>query len=77
MPTLTDFLSIVTARRVNHQKYIVSDSRVNIGTSNWEWGYFHQTAGASYNTNDTALVAAAQAVFDADWESPYAEACCD
>ena len=31
--------------RVNHAKYIVSDARVNIGTSNWEWGYFHQTAG--------------------------------
>jgi hypothetical protein len=58
--------------RVNHAKYIVSDSRVNIGTSNWEWGYFHQTAGASYNTNDSALVSGAQAVFDADWESKYA-----
>jgi phospholipase D3/4 len=63
--------------RVNHQKYIVSDTRVNVGTSNWEWGYFHQTAGASYNTNETALVAAAQAVFDADWDSPYAQPCCD
>lgn len=57
--------------RVNHAKYIVSDSRLNIGTSNWEWGYFHQTAGASYNTNASALIAAAQAVFDADWNSSY------
>ena len=58
--------------RVNHAKYIVSDNRVNIGTSNWEWGYFYQTAGASWNTNATEVVAAAQRVFDADWESPYA-----
>ena len=51
---------------------IVSDSRVNIGTSNWEWRYFAQTAGASLNTDDPSLVSAAQAVFDADWESAYA-----
>ena len=63
--------------RVNHQKYIVSDKRLNVGTSNWQWGYFHNTAGTSYNTDDPELVAAAQAVFDADWESPYAEPCCD
>jgi phospholipase D3/4 len=58
--------------RVNHAKYIVSDSRVNIGTSNWAWGYFHQTAGASFNTNASGLVNAAQEVFDRDWASAYA-----
>jgi phospholipase D3/4 len=26
--------------RVNHAKFIVSDTRLNIGTSNMEWGYF-------------------------------------
>ena len=50
----------------------MSDSRLNVGTSNWEWGYFHQTAGASWNTNASSLVAAAQAVFDRDWQSKYA-----
>ena len=50
----------------------MSDRRVNFGTSNWQWGYFHNTAGASLNTNATDLVAAAQAVFDADWQSSYA-----
>ena len=58
--------------QVNHAKYIVSDTRLNIGTSNWEWGYFHQTAGASWNTDETALVQAASTIFDADWDSPYA-----
>mgnify|MGYP002882903629 CR=1 FL=1 len=58
--------------RVNHAKYIVSDARLNVGTSNWAWDYFAQTSGASWNTNETGLVAAAQAVFDADWSSGYA-----
>lgn len=52
-------------------KYIVSERRVNIGTSNWEWGYFFQTAGASLNTDAPGLVAAAQTVFDQDWDSAY------
>ena len=58
--------------RVNHAKYIVSDQRLNIGTSNWQWGYFHDTAGASFNTDAQELIATAQSVFDADWESSYA-----
>ena len=58
--------------RVNHAKYIVSDTRVNIGTSNWMWGYFYQTAGASWNSNATEIVNATQQVFDRDWESSYA-----
>jgi phospholipase D3/4 len=66
-----------TFTRVNHQKYIVSDTRLNIGTSNWEWGYFHQTAGSSFNTDAPELVAAAQAVFDADWSSGYAHSLYD
>ena len=49
----------------------MSERRVNIGTSNWEWGYFFQTAGASLNTDAPGLVAAAQTVFDQDWDSAY------
>ena len=58
--------------RVNHAKYIVTDRRLNLGTSNWQWGYFHDTAGTSLNTNDTPMREAAQAAFDADWASAYA-----
>lgn len=58
--------------RVNHTKYIVTDRRVNIGTSNMTWDYFNGTAGASFNTNLPSLVQRAQAIFDRDWESPYA-----
>ena len=29
--------------RVNHAKYIVTDRRANVGTSNMQWSYFYQT----------------------------------
>jgi phospholipase D3/4 len=63
---------LAASSRGRRHRYAVSDGRVNIGTSNWQWGYFHNTAGASLNTADPSLVAAAQAVFDADWDSAYA-----
>ena len=58
--------------RVNHTKYIVTDRRMNIGTSNMTWDYFASTAGSSFNADHTALVRTLQAVFDRDWASSYA-----
>ena len=58
--------------RVNHTKYIVTDRRINIGTSNMTWDYFASTAGSSFNTDHPALVESLQAVFDRDWTSSYA-----
>ena len=58
--------------RVNHTKYIVTDRRINIGTSNMTWDYFSSTAGSSVNTDHPALVRSLQAVFDRDWASSYA-----
>jgi phospholipase D3/4 len=58
--------------RVNHTKYIVTDRRINIGTSNMTWDYFASTAGSSFNTDHSALVSTLQSVFDRDWASPYA-----
>eukprot|EP00667_Euglena_gracilis_P011764 EG_transcript_12051 len=52
--------------RVNHAKYIVTDRRLNVGTSNMAWDYFHTTAGSSLNAAHPPLVAQAQAVFDRD-----------
>ncbi len=58
--------------RVNHTKYIVTDRRINIGTSNMTWDYFACTAGSSFNTNNSTLVRTLQSVFDRDWASSYA-----
>jgi phospholipase D3/4 len=58
--------------RVNHTKYIVTDRRLNIGTSNMTWDYFASTAGSSFNSDHPALVRTLQAVFDRDWASSYA-----
>ena len=57
--------------RVAHGKYIVSDTRANIGTSNMAFSYFYSTAGASFNTDDSNLVANLQTSFLRDWESIY------
>lgn len=58
--------------RVNHTKYIVTDRRINIGTSNLTWDYFYSTAGTSFNSNHAGLVAGLQSIFDRDWHSQYA-----
>jgi phospholipase D3/4 len=58
--------------RVNHTKYVVTDRRINIGTSNMTWDYFASTAGSSFNANHATLRRTLQAVFDRDWASSYA-----
>ncbi|XP_051137423.1 uncharacterized protein LOC127255751 [Andrographis paniculata] len=60
--------------RVNHGKYAVSDVRAHIGTSNLVWDYFYTTNGVSFGTSNPSIVAQLRAIFDADWESPYAVA---
>ena len=58
--------------RVNHTKYIVTDRRINVGTSNMTWDYFASTAGSSFNADHPGLVCTLQSVFDRDWASSYA-----
>lgn len=55
--------------RVNHTKYVVTDKQVNIGTSNWTWGYFFNTAGASLNLTHPSVVDSMKRIFDEDWET--------
>ena len=58
--------------RVNHTKFIVTDRRINVGTSNLTWDYFYSTAGTSFNCNHPNLVHDLQAIFNRDWHSQYA-----
>lgn len=58
--------------RVNHAKFIVTDQRFNIGTSNMVWGYMYTAAGTSFNSDNVGLRMALQGVFDRDWNSAYA-----
>jgi phospholipase D3/4 len=58
--------------RVNHAKYVVTDRRINVGTSNLTWDYFNGTAGTSFNATHPALVRDLQARFDRDWSSDCA-----
>ncbi|MGA2451526.1 MAG: phospholipase D-like domain-containing protein [Polyangiaceae bacterium] len=58
--------------RVNHAKYVVTDRRANIGSSNMTADYFAGTAGMSLNTDHPGLVRDLQNAFDRDWTSRYA-----
>jgi phospholipase D3/4 len=58
--------------RVNHAKYMVTDSHTYIGTSNWSADYFLNTGGLSYTLNNPSLTSKLQAIFERDWESQYA-----
>ena len=58
--------------RVNHNKYIVTDTVANVATSNMAWSYFATTVGTSINIEDDGVAASLQAIFDRDWGSQYA-----
>ncbi|VDM75321.1 unnamed protein product [Strongylus vulgaris] len=74
----TDSDSIVINReRRTHNKFMVSESAVIIGTSNWSGDYFiGGTTGAAIvikqNGEKRALVKEMQAIFERDWSSDYA-----
>jgi phospholipase D3/4 len=58
--------------RVNHNKYIVTDTVANIATSNMAWSYFATTVGASINIEDEKVAESLEQIFDRDWHSEYA-----
>ncbi|XP_026209447.1 phospholipase D4 [Anabas testudineus] len=66
--------------RVNHNKYMVTDTVAYVGTSNWSGDYFLTTAGvglvisqqAPYPVKTKALQSQLRAVFDRDWRSEFA-----
>jgi phospholipase D3/4 len=73
-PNITQPLDPVfpTYSRVAHGKFLLTENRVNVGTSNYQWGYFYQTAGTSLNTDDVAIREGVESAFDRDWDSSYA-----
>lgn len=62
--------------RVNHAKFIVTDSIVYIGTSNLTPDYFLTTGGLGWTINSDAVRQQMQSIFDRDWASSYATLCC-
>ncbi|XP_046592774.1 5'-3' exonuclease PLD3 isoform X2 [Neodiprion lecontei] len=64
--------------RVNHNKYMVTDSVAYIGTSNWSGDYFISTAGIGMvfedvgNKNEESIRQQLEEIFHRDWNSQYA-----
>lgn len=81
VPTYTEAQAKIPFSRVNHNKYMVTDNAVYIGTSNWAEDYFTNTGGVgivfrnSMNNNtevDNPLRDQVENVFKRDWASEYA-----
>ena len=68
--------------RVNHNKYMVTESEAYIGTSNWSGDYFISTAGIGYvisqqansNASSPPIQEQLRNVFQRDWNSKFASA---
>jgi len=58
--------------RVNHAKFMVTDQRSLVTTSNWSADYFLTTGGVSLIVKQAQAVADLLAVFMRDWGSKYA-----
>lgn len=82
VPSFTEAQARIPFARVNHNKYMVTDQAVYIGTSNWSEDYFVNTGGVgiifqnpSTNSSESSnpLRQQAEEVFKRDWASEYAQ----
>ncbi|XP_029828363.2 5'-3' exonuclease PLD3 isoform X1 [Ixodes scapularis] len=81
VPTFTPEQEKVPYARVNHNKYMVTDNKAYIGTSNWSPDYFINTGGVglimdqSHNSSSPSQPIREQleSVFERDWHSEYAD----
>lgn len=81
VPAYTEAQKKIPFARVNHNKYMVTDKKAYIGTSNWSGDYFMYTAGIglvvsqSENLSSNGSVDIRQQladVFERDWYSKHA-----
>ncbi|XP_077530172.1 5'-3' exonuclease PLD3-like [Haemaphysalis longicornis] len=78
VPAFTPEQEKIPFGRVNHNKYMVTDNKAYIGTSNWTPDDFMETAGVglimdqSANSSSQPIREQLNAVFERDWNSPYA-----
>ncbi len=58
--------------RVDHSKYMVADGNKSIiSTSNWEWGYFHESRNAALVITGKSAGRRLSKIFYQSWDSPY------
>jgi phospholipase D3/4 len=78
-----DYNVTVPYARVNHNKYMVTDSTAFITTSNWSGDYFIDTAGISMiiqgqdSTQNSKVVNNVRDVFLRDWNSKHSKSIFD
>ncbi|CAN7995409.1 unnamed protein product, partial [Ixodes hexagonus] len=80
VPAFTPEQEKVPFARVNHNKYMVTDNKAYIGTSNWSPDYFINTGGVglimdqSHNSSspNQPIREQMESVFERDWNSEYA-----
>ena len=78
MPVFTKAQADIPYARVNHNKYMVTESVGYVGTSNWSGDYFLSTGGIGYVVNETSTSGSSvrkqlQNIFERDWNSEYAK----
>ena len=76
VPSFTPEQGKIPYARVNHNKYMVTDNKGYIGTSNWTGDYFNGTAGISVTIQQEgkdSLPQQLRDVFSRDWNSTYAK----
>jgi len=82
VPVTTDEQKSIPFGRVNHNKYMVTDRTLYIGTSNWSGDYFKYAGGAAFVVNETAtkrggpnhnlsLREQLAQIFNRDWNSKF------
>lgn len=73
--TVPPYTKEISYTRVNHNKFMVTESVAYVGTSNWSADYFLYTGGIAYVVNETetgdTVRAQLQAVFERNWDSNF------